>query len=178
MVAGGDVETDQRRRGAAGGEGGGASRVRATAPPADRAGSCADALDLLTARYGATLPILLSGDVFSLDGAASPRLLAGLMSARDLLANPALFAGFGACPWEALETFMCRVARSPLPFKHVVHHVSEMCGPGMGPDKSALLPRRERARLAGLANILDLVDFLDHQLEQQTSRTGGLRRDL
>ncbi|EQL00711.1 Dihydrouridine synthase [Ophiocordyceps sinensis CO18] len=165
----------------------------------------AEALDILTAKYAATLPILLSGDVFSLaalplKATSDPGLastlsttatppeddslrpsntrLAGFMSARGLLANPALFAGFPACPWEALETFMCNVARCPLPFKLVVHHVSEMCGPGMGADKTALLPRKERAELTDLSNMLELVDFLDEKMEQQTGRTGGLRRDL
>lgn len=161
-----------------------------------------EALEILTAKYASTLPILLSGDVFSLsalpfEAPSEPGLsttvapavdgdrlrpsstrLAGFMSARGLLANPALFAGFAACPWEALETFMCNVARCPLPFKLVVHHVSEMCGPGMGVDKSSLLPKRERAKLADLSNMLELVDFLDEKLEQQTGRKGGLRQDL
>lgn len=161
----------------------------------------AEALDLLTARYARTLPILLSGDVFDLaalpvrappppppptltvkaDAAApapapSNTRLAGLMAARGLLTNPALFAGAAACPWEALETFMCRVARAPLPFKLVVHHVSEMCGPGMGPDKTALLGRRERARLSSLADMLELIDYLDERLEEHAGRP--LRRDL
>lgn len=104
--------------------------------------------------------------------------LSGLMSARGLLANPALFAGYQSCPWHALETFMCNVARCPLPFKFVLHHVSEMCGPGMGPNKTALLPKRQRLRLMEISNMLDLVDFLDQQLEEQTGRKGGLRRDL
>ncbi|KAM4059454.1 dihydrouridine synthase (Dus) domain-containing protein [Hirsutella rhossiliensis] len=163
----------------------------------------AEALEILTAKYAATLPILLSGDVFALSALpfkapSDPGLsttitpppleddslrpsntrLAGFMSARGLLANPALFAGFPACPWEALETFMCNVARCPLSFKVVVHHVSEMCGPGMGAEKSALLPKKERIKLASLSNMLELVDFLDEKMEQQTGRTGGLRRDL
>ncbi|PHH93148.1 hypothetical protein CDD83_3 [Cordyceps sp. RAO-2017] len=165
-----------------------------------------EALEILTSQYAATLPILLSGDVFALSALPfqSPRdlvtfsssagttdgdgggtslrpsttRLAGFMSARGLLANPALFAGHAACPWEALETFMCNVARCPLPFKLVAHHVAQMCGPGMGADKSALLPKKERAKLTDLTNMLDLVDFLDDKMEQQTGRKGGLRRDL
>ncbi|RDA87955.1 hypothetical protein CP532_3428 [Ophiocordyceps camponoti-leonardi (nom. inval.)] len=145
-----------------------------------------DALEILTAKYASTLPVLLSGDVFTLSALplsdADPRpsntRISGFMSARGLLANPALFAGYSACPWEALETFMCNVARCPLPFKLVAHHVSQMCGPGMGPDKSALLPKKERAKLAHLDNMLDLIDFLDDKIEEHTGRTGGLRRHL
>ena len=104
--------------------------------------------------------------------------LSGFMSARGLLTNPALFAGTPACPWDALETFMCNAARCPLPFKLAVHHVSEMCGPGMGADKTALLPKRDRIKLAELGDMMELVDFLDEKVEEQTGRKGGLRRDL
>lgn len=100
-----------------------------------------EALEILTNKYGGQLPILVSGDVFSMGslpyasplpsppgadegGGARPHLpnLAGLMSARALLANPALFAGHEACPWEAVELFMNKVARAPLPLKLVQHH--------------------------------------------------------
>lgn len=100
------------------------------------------------------------------------------MSARGLLANPALFAGYSACPWEAVETFMCNVARCPLPLKLVVHHVQEMCGPGMGTDKASLMNKRERASLSDVTNIADLVDFLDDRIEHYTGQTGGMRRCL
>ncbi|KAK4105612.1 FMN-linked oxidoreductase [Parathielavia hyrcaniae] len=95
--------------------------------------------------------------------------LSGLMSARAILCNPALFAGHPACPWPAVETFLNNVVRCPLPFKLVQHHVSEMCGPGMGPDKSALLTKPERAALMACGNMLDLMDFLD--------AVRGVRRD-
>lgn len=98
--------------------------------------------------------------------------LAGLMSARAILCNPALYAGHDACPWEAVETFLSNAARCPLPFKLVLHHASEMCGPGMGPDKGALLSRAERAALMRCGNMLDLIDFLDERRGQE----GGLRR--
>ncbi|ODA76560.1 hypothetical protein RJ55_07830 [Drechmeria coniospora] len=167
-----------------------------------------ESLEILTSKYASTLPILLSGDVFDLSslpfqplpelptltvkderaartGCASPVIpapsntnLSGFMSARGLLANPALFAGHSSCPWDAVETFMCNVARCPLPFKLVVHHVSEMCGPGMGPDKSSLLPRKERARLSDLKDMIELIDYLDEKMEEQTGKGGGLRRDL
>ena len=100
------------------------------------------------------------------------------MSARGLLANPALFAGHPTCPWEAVEAFMCNVARCPLPFKLVVHHVSEMCGPGFATDRKPLLGRRDRARLSSLADMCELIDYLDEKLEERTGRKGGLRRDL
>lgn len=104
--------------------------------------------------------------------------LAGFMSARGLLANPALFAGHPRCPWEAVETFMCNVARCPLPLKLVVHHVQEMCGPGMGDDKTALLSKKERARFVDFTNMADLIDFLDEKIEEHTGQKGGMRRDL
>jgi len=111
-----------------------------------------DALELLTNKYGDKLPILVSGDVFSMgslpyasplpggEGSTKPHLpkLAGLMSARALLANPALFAGYEACPWEAVELFMNKVVRAPLPLKLVQHHrafcpatISSVCS-GLG----------------------------------------------
>ena len=104
--------------------------------------------------------------------------LAGFMSARGLLSNPALFAGHRICPWEAVETFMCNVARAPLPFKLTQHHIQEMCAPGMGRDKSALLSRKDRARIMSLTNMVDLVDFLDERIEARMGQSGGLRRDL
>ncbi|SPQ18320.1 458479c7-e5c7-4cfe-a7cc-362f2e89e3e8 [Thermothielavioides terrestris] len=88
--------------------------------------------------------------------------LAGLMSARALLCNPALYAGAPTCPWGAVSTFLSNAARSALPFKLVLHHASEMLGPGMGPDKRALLSKGERAAMmARCGNMLDLIDFLD-----------------
>lgn len=104
--------------------------------------------------------------------------LSGFMSARGLLANPAMFAGHAACPWEAVETFMCSVARAPIPFKLVQHHIIEMTAPGMGPDKSCLLDKKERAELMKLTNTCDIMDFLDDKIDEKTGRTGGLRRDL
>ncbi|KAH0532745.1 hypothetical protein TsFJ059_001392 [Trichoderma semiorbis] len=103
--------------------------------------------------------------------------LSGFMSARGLLANPALFAGHSACPWETLETFMCNVARCPLPLKLVVHHVQEMCAPGMGGDKSSLLSKKERVKLVDFTNMADLIDFLDEKIEEHTGQK-GMRRDL
>ncbi|GKT83449.1 dihydrouridine synthase [Colletotrichum tofieldiae] len=103
--------------------------------------------------------------------------LAGLMSARGILANPALYAGHESCPWEAVESFMRHVVRAPMPVKLVQHHLHEMCGPGMGPDKRALLNRQERAALLGLDNMVDVIDFMDDAINRKTGRTDGLRRE-
>ncbi|KAI9172024.1 tRNA-dihydrouridine(20a/20b) synthase [Paramyrothecium foliicola] len=124
------------------------------------------------------------GEVYQIDGLSqenpkpSNTGISGFMSARGLLANPAMFAGHASCPWEALETFMCNVARCPLPLKVAIHHVQEMCGPGMGKDKAALLSKKERARLTELTNMSELVDFLDDKIAEHAGRTSGLRRDL
>jgi tRNA-dihydrouridine synthase 4 len=92
------------------------------------------------------------------------------MSARAILSNPALYAGYDACPWSAVETFLNNAVRCPLPFKLVLHHMSEMCGPGMGPNKSSLLTKAERAAMMGCGNMVDLIDFLDG--------VRGVRRDV
>ncbi|KAF6841809.1 tRNA-dihydrouridine synthase 4 [Colletotrichum musicola] len=164
-----------------------------------------ESLGILLQKYGDTLPILLSGDVFSMatlplstvskestlsqveqtsaaTGGLTPftpsgTKLAGLMSARGILANPALYAGYEACPWEAVESFMRNVNRAPIPVKLVQHHLHEMCGPGMGPDKHALLNRKERAELLALDNMLDVIDFMDDAIDRKTGRAGGLGRE-
>ncbi|OAQ63347.1 dihydrouridine synthase 4-like protein [Pochonia chlamydosporia 170] len=152
-----------------------------------------EALEILTEKYSSTLPLLLSGDVFDLStlplrhtkadtftAKDTPRPstthLSGFMSARGLLTNPALFAGYAACPWEAVETLMCKVARAPLPFKLALHHVQEMTGPGMGSEKGALLSKRERGELNGCGSMVELVDFLDGKMEERMGRV--MRRDL
>lgn len=97
-----------------------------------------EALELLTNKYGDKVPILVSGDVFTMStlpynssylaARADDELrrhlpkLRGLMSARSLLANPALFAGHEVCPWEAVELFMNNAVRAPLPLKLVHYH--------------------------------------------------------
>ncbi|KAK3956297.1 tRNA-dihydrouridine synthase [Pseudoneurospora amorphoporcata] len=160
-----------------------------------------EALEILTTTFGDQVPILLSGDVFTLnslpftspllDPANTPTFtsksistdnilrqkqqspllnipkLSGLMSARAILANPALYAGYDACPWEALETFMSHLAQAPLPFKLVQHHLSEMCAPGMGPNKNALLTKPERNAMLSCTNMVDLVDFLDEKAREK-----------
>lgn len=98
--------------------------------------------------------------------------LRGLMAARALLANPALFAGHETCPWSAVDVFISNLARAPLPLKLAVHHLTEMTGPGYGPDKKSLLTRKERAYLCELGNFVDVVDFLDEVRKE----SDGLRR--
>ena len=151
-----------------------------------------EALEILTSTFGTQVPILLSGDVFALNSlpfatslhttnAPPPSSLlrhiphlSGLMSARALLANPALYAGYDHCPWSAVETFLNRVVKAPLPFPLVLHHVNEMCGPGMGSNKTALLTRGERSEMMNrCGNMVDLIDFLD----EKRKRAGGIRRD-
>lgn len=94
------------------------------------------------------MPTLVSGDVFSMgslpytspflpprdgdDGRPHLPKLRGLMSARGLLANPALFAGYEVCPWEAVELFMNKVVRAPLPLKLVQHHRTSRYGHHLG----------------------------------------------
>jgi tRNA-dihydrouridine synthase 4 len=91
----------------------------------------------------------------------------GVMAARSLLCNPALFKGYDSCPWEAVERFMNYVVRAPIPFKLVVHHLTEMCGSGghgaEGKDgvSGALLTRKQRTELVACGSMIDLVDWLD-----------------
>lgn len=108
-----------------------------------------EALELLTSRYGDKVPILVSGDVFSMRSLpytspylspregdeARPHLpkLRGLMSARALLANPALFAGYERCPWKATELFMNKVITASLPLKLVQHHCRLASSLSLGP---------------------------------------------
>jgi tRNA-dihydrouridine synthase 4 len=89
------------------------------------------------------------------------------MAARSLLSNPALFAGHNTCPWEAVEKFMDYVIRAPIPFKLVMHHLTQMCGSGgHGVDggqgvSGALLSKKERAEMIACENMLELIDWLD-----------------
>ncbi|KAI0387402.1 FMN-linked oxidoreductase [Hypomontagnella monticulosa] len=181
-----------------------------------------EALELLTSMFGEKLPVLVSGDVFTLatlpytshlldaeptittatapspsssssteefpsdaDGTngnpSKPKIhlphLSGLMSARALLANPALFAGYSSCPWEAVDVFMSHVARAPLPLKLAVHHLTEMCGSGFGPDRgAALLTKKERVRITEMGNWIDVIDYMDEVRSQRGGGEGGIVR--
>ncbi|PSR97530.1 dihydrouridine synthase [Coniella lustricola] len=150
-----------------------------------------EALELLTNKYGDKVPILVSGDVFTMSTLPykspylSPRendegrpylpKLRGLMSARSLLANPALFAEHEVCPWDAVELFMNNVVRAPLPLKLVHHHLGEMCGPGYGPDKRSLLSKKERAELYNCSTMCDTIDFIEEKIMGVGGRD-GIRR--
>ncbi|KAH8891054.1 FMN-linked oxidoreductase [Thozetella sp. PMI_491] len=102
--------------------------------------------------------------------------LSGLMSARAILANPGLFSGLDVCTWDVVETFMNNVARAPIPYRLTLHHLSEMCAPGMGSDKRALLNKQERKEMQACENWVELVDFLDEKIAQHT-QADGLRRN-
>ena len=113
-----------------------------------------------------TIPTVSNGDIFFLPDAkahVSATGVDGVMSARGLLENPALFAGYERCPWEAVELFMNKVVRRPIPFKLVVHHLSQMCSSdrkmvGLG---GSLLNKGERAEMMECGSMVDLIDFLD-----------------
>lgn len=94
----------------------------------------------------------------------------GVMAARGILENPAMFDGEGrgdrGCPWEAVEVFMGRVVRAPVPWKLVVHHLSEMVGSDrvtgtVGGGRGTLVTKEERMGLMGCESMLEVVDWLD-----------------
>ncbi|KFY31928.1 hypothetical protein V493_00686 [Pseudogymnoascus sp. VKM F-4281 (FW-2241)] len=114
-------------------------------------------------RSHVTVPLIANGDVSTLAIASSIAAetgVDGVMSARDLLANPALFAGYDVCPWEAVEHFMNRVVRAPIPFKLVVHHLSQMTGTAGG-GKPALLGKEQRGEMMECRDMIEVIDFLD-----------------
>ena len=125
-----------------------------------------------------TVPTLSNGDVFTLRDAhdhARVTHVDGVMSARGLLQNPALFKGYESCPWEAVEVFMNRVVKAPIPFKLVVHHLSEMCGSDHTQSQATggtLLMKEDRRRMMACGNMVELLDFLD---EVRNLRRFGLK---
>lgn len=128
-----------------------------------------EAIKLLTEHT--TVPTIANGDIFTLRNAEECVRLTGVdgvMSARGLLENPALFTGEERCPWEAVEVFMGKVVRAPLPFKLVVHHLSEMVGSdhlggtvGGGNSKGTLFSKEERMGLMECGGMVELIDYLD-----------------
>lgn len=120
-------------------------------------------------REHTTVPMIANGDIFSLEDAFSCTRetgVDGVLAARGLLQNPALFHGHESCPWEAVEVFMSKVARRPIPFKLAVHHLTEMCGSDRvggvaGGGKGTLLNKEERMKLVACGSMLELIDFLD-----------------
>ncbi|KAL5344226.1 tRNA dihydrouridine synthase [Pseudogymnoascus australis] len=114
-------------------------------------------------RSHVTVPLIANGDVSTLAIAsliAAETGVDGVMSARDLLANPGLFKGYDTCPWKVVEEFINRVVRAPIPFKLVVHHLSQMTGSGGG-GKPALLGKEERGELMECRDLIEVIDFLD-----------------
>ena len=126
-----------------------------------------EAIKILTSHT--TVPTLSNGDVFTLADAKLHSKVTGVdgvMSARGILQNPALFAGFDSCPWEAVETFMNKVTMAPIPFKLVVHHLSEMVGSDrtggqVGGGTGPLLNKEQRMEMVACQSMLELMDFLD-----------------
>lgn len=109
-----------------------------------------------------SVPVLANGDVFTLADALeiTEKIgVQGVMSARGLLENPGLFKPAiskareeggrdnTGCQWETVEIFMSKVARAPIPFKLVLHHVSEMVGSDHSQAGSTLFTREERKGL-------------------------------
>ncbi|RFU32173.1 hypothetical protein B7463_g4185, partial [Scytalidium lignicola] len=85
-----------------------------------------------------TVPVLSNGDVFTLEDASrhvSETGVDGVMAARGLLLNPGMFAREEGkkgveklrASWDVIETFLNNVVRAPIPYKLVLHHLSEMC---------------------------------------------------
>jgi tRNA-dihydrouridine synthase 4 len=100
------------------------------------------------------------------------------MSARALLTNPALFAGYHSCPWPAVEAFLRNVVRAPIPYQLVQHHLAEMCGPGLGPDRAvSLLDKYERKKMLGMSNLVDVIDFADEMVRVKAGREEGVSRE-
>ena len=126
-----------------------------------------EAIKILTSHT--TIPTLSNGDIFTLPDAklhSEGTGVDGVMSARGILQNPALFAGFEACPWEAVETFMNKVVKAPIPFKLVVHHLSEMVGSDraggqVGRGAGPLLNKEQRIEMVACQSMLELMDFLE-----------------
>jgi len=108
----------------------------------------------------------MNGDIFTLEDAermSRETGADGVMAARGLLRNPALFKGFERCPWEAVEVFLNKVVKAPIPFKLVVHHLGEMCN-GQG-GEVGLLGKEERAGLMACGSMVELIDFFDEVRE-------------
>ncbi|KAE8445820.1 hypothetical protein EG329_012878 [Mollisiaceae sp. DMI_Dod_QoI] len=122
-----------------------------------------------------TIPKLSNGDVFTLSDAKEHAKFTGVdgvMSARGLLENPALFRGYENCPWEAVETFMERVIRAPLPFKLVVHHFGEMGGSDRSQRGKTLFRKEERAKLMACEDMMELIDWFQEMKEQKQRGVG------
>ncbi|KAG9235138.1 tRNA-dihydrouridine synthase-like protein 4-like protein [Amylocarpus encephaloides] len=138
----------------------------------------------------ASVPTISNADIFSLSDAFRQYKsygIDGVMSARGILENPGMFAQQRAnplpmeqdaqqitgCTWDVVETFINKIARAPIPFKLVVHHLSEMVGSDRSQKGNTLMTKEERGRLMECANMCEVIDFLDDIRKDN----GGLRRD-
>ncbi|EPE25064.1 FMN-linked oxidoreductase [Glarea lozoyensis ATCC 20868] len=150
-----------------------------------------EALTLLNSHT--RVPTISNCDIFSLSSALShyaATKVDGVMSARGILENPGMFfrpnstSSYGidksqpaqdtGCTWDVVETFMNKVAIAPIPFKLVVHHLSEMTGTDRTQKGKTLLSKDERGILMECKNFCEVVDFLD----EVRSENGGLRREM
>ncbi|KAH8592399.1 tRNA-dihydrouridine synthase-like protein 4-like protein [Bisporella sp. PMI_857] len=121
------------------------------------------------------VPTMMNGDVYTLSDAhdfAEKTGVQGVMSARGLLENPALFRGENRCPWKAVEVFMRNVVKAPIPFKLVMHHLSEMVGSDrlggtVGGGLGTLVRKEERMELMVCRDMLDVIDWVDRIREQK-----------
>lgn len=73
-----------------------------------------------------------------------------------------------------VETFINKVTIAPIPFKLIVHHISEMVGSDRSQSGVTLMTKEERLGMMECMNFLDLVDYLD----ELRAGEGGLRRDF
>ncbi|KAI9050859.1 hypothetical protein LZ554_004978 [Drepanopeziza brunnea f. sp. 'monogermtubi'] len=119
-------------------------------------------------KAAARVPVLANGDVFTLGDVR--RVVAetgvdGVMSARGLLEEPGLFLASAhhrrRRRWEVLEHFVIQVIRAPIPFKLVVHHLSEMGSSDREQKGSSLFSKEEKARLMECKTMLEVLDWLD-----------------
>jgi len=136
-----------------------------------------NAIRLLTEHT--TVPTLSNGNVFTLADAhehVKATGVDGVMSARGVLLNPALFSTAhstsSGCSWGVVETFLTNVIRAPIPFKLVVHHLSQMCGSDHSQSGETLLTKEQRGRLMECKGLGEVIDLLDEVREME----GGLRR--
>ncbi|KAH8808144.1 hypothetical protein F5884DRAFT_857688 [Xylogone sp. PMI_703] len=131
-------------------------------------------------RSHCSVPVLSNGDVFTLEDATrhvSETGVDGVMAARGLLLNPGMFAVQEGrseserlrASWDVIETFLNNVVKAPLPFKLVLHHMSEMCAIESG--VKGVLSKSQRAEMFETSNMLELIDFLD-----EVKGDGGLKR--
>ncbi|KAE9376595.1 FMN-linked oxidoreductase [Stipitochalara longipes BDJ] len=123
-----------------------------------------------------SVPTISNGDVFTLSDAlqhVEKTKVDGVMAARGVLENPGMFRGDGygngdggkGCTWDVVERFMSEVVRRPVPFKLVVHHLSEMVGSDRGQKGKTLFSKEERKAMMECGSMVELIDFLDEVRE-------------